>query len=149
MATVRDVAAYILHECNVMTTMKMQKLTFYSQAESLANRQIPLFTEDFRAWRNGPVCVELFNLHKGRFLIEPKDLPYREGSLSDEERTVIKRVCESLSKFSGNQLSDCTHSESPWKDARGELRPDEPCATVIEKSVIQQYYMKHPVVQLT
>ena len=55
MATVVDVAAYILKRCGAMTTMKLQKLAFYSQAESLARRGHPLFDEDFQAWRGGPL----------------------------------------------------------------------------------------------
>ena len=27
----------------------------------------PLFDEEFEAWANGPVCRELYNLHKGVF----------------------------------------------------------------------------------
>lgn len=45
MATVVDVAAYILKRCGAMTTMKLQKLAFYSQAESLARRGHPLLTK--------------------------------------------------------------------------------------------------------
>ena len=46
MATVVDVAAYILKRCGAMTTMKLQKLAFYSQAESLARRGHPLSEEE-------------------------------------------------------------------------------------------------------
>ena len=38
MATVVDVEAYILKRCVAMTTMKLQKLAFYSQAESFSRR---------------------------------------------------------------------------------------------------------------
>ena len=71
-----------------MTTMKLQKLAFYSQAESLACRGLPLFDEDFQAWRGGPVCRELYAQHRGKFLIREGELPVSdcEKTLSEEEK---------------------------------------------------------------
>lgn len=43
-----------------MTTMKLEKLTYYCQAWSLAWDDVPLFDEEFEAWANGPVCPQLF-----------------------------------------------------------------------------------------
>ena len=43
MASVFDVAAYILHRAGTMTAMKLQKLVFYSQAWSLVWDEKPLF----------------------------------------------------------------------------------------------------------
>ena len=39
----------------MITTMKLQKLCFYSQAYSLVKYNQQLFPEDFRAWKNSPV----------------------------------------------------------------------------------------------
>jgi len=56
--------------------MKLQKLCYYSQAWGLVwNNQIPLFEQDFQAWRDGPVNKELFDLHKGKFVISSNDIP--------------------------------------------------------------------------
>lgn len=62
-----NVAAKILEIMGPMTTMKLQKLVYYSQAHSLATTGLSLFPEDFEAWTNGPVSLELFNRHRGRF----------------------------------------------------------------------------------
>ena len=56
MASVFDVAKYILNNKGRMSTWKLQKLCYYSQAWSLAWTETPLFEEDFEAWKNGPVC---------------------------------------------------------------------------------------------
>ena len=48
MATIIDVAAYILREYGPMTTMKLQKLTFYAQAESISRHGAPCSTRIFR-----------------------------------------------------------------------------------------------------
>ena len=60
MATVFDVAFYILDKLGDMSTMKLQKLCYYAQAWSLAWDGFPLFDEEFQAWANGPVCRELY-----------------------------------------------------------------------------------------
>ena len=53
--TIIDVATYILERTGTVTTMKLQKLAFYSQAQHLAQYGSSLFPEDFEAWRGGPV----------------------------------------------------------------------------------------------
>ena len=65
MAEVVSVAAYVLHKLGYSTTMKLQKIVYYSQAYSLVSRNRPLFTERIEAWVNGPVVPELFDLHRG------------------------------------------------------------------------------------
>ena len=55
MATVLDVAKYVLEHNGRMTTMKLEKLVYYCQAWSLGWDEVPLFEEDFQAWANGPV----------------------------------------------------------------------------------------------
>lgn len=149
MATVVDVAAYILKRCGAMTTMKLQKLAFYSQAESLARRGHPLFDEDFQAWRGGPVCRELYAQHRGKFLIREGELPVNDcgKTLSEEEKQTIDAVCAVLSSRTGNELSIRTHAESPWKIARGDLPPSAPCGTIISKKTIQEYYAANPIVR--
>ena len=67
MVNVFDVANYILNTVGQVTSMKLQKLVYYSQAWSLAWDDLPLFEEDFQAWANGPVCPVLFKVHKGYF----------------------------------------------------------------------------------
>ena len=69
--TIIDVATYILERTDTVTTMKLQKLAFYSQAQHLAQYGSPLFPEAFQAWRGGPVAPELYALHRGKFLIRP------------------------------------------------------------------------------
>ena len=65
-----NVARYIIEQCGSMTTMKLQKLTYYCQAWSLAWDGEPLFEEDFQAWANGPVSPELYQHHRGFFRVD-------------------------------------------------------------------------------
>ena len=48
MANVFDVAQYILKKSGTLTTMKLQKLLYYSQAWSLAWDGVPLFKRSLK-----------------------------------------------------------------------------------------------------
>lgn len=147
MATIFDVAAYVLEYCGTMTTMKMQKLVFYSQAASLTQRNRPLFEEDFEAWRGGPVCFTLYKTHRKRFIIRPGELPLPENTsgLIPDEKFLVEKVCDKLSSLTGNQLSKRTHAENPWKNMRVGLDPGQNSDRIISKESMREYYTAHPV----
>ena len=147
MATVIDVAAYILRQCGPMTTMKLQKLAFYSQAESLSSRGLPLFNDDFQAWRGGPVCTALYAQHRGKFIIRDGELPMNSGMLNGTEQTIIDSVCSVLATQTGNQLSARTHSEQPWIEARNGIPASAPCNTIISKNSMASYYRANPILR--
>lgn len=144
--SVVDVATYILERTDTITTMKLQKLAFYSQAQHLAQYGVQLFPEDFQAWRGGPVVPELYALHRGKFLIRPGELEGGDSStLTDHERSVIDNVCAAMGHTTGAELSERTHRESPWLDARNGRKPSEPSDTVITQDAMHSYYLEHPV----
>ena len=152
MQTVVDVAAYILKKYGPMTTMKLQKLAFYSQAYSLAVYGHELFSEDFEAWVNGPVAPDLYFQHRGKFLIHPGELDNAYGAcgqLSQQIKQLVDCACEKLAHLTGNELSCQTHNEDPWNDARAGYGPSEHCRNVISKSSIQHYYSRHHVWELS
>lgn len=129
-----------------MTTMKLQKLAFYSQAQHLAQYGSALFPEDFEAWRGGPVAPELYALHRGMFLIRPSELSSGDSSpLTDAERDLIDGVCSALGGMTGAELSERTHTEAPWLNAREGLAPSDPSNTVITQEAMRSYYREHPI----
>ena len=69
-----DVAAYILKRAGAMSTMKLQKLVYYSQAWSLVWDEEALFKDKICAWANGPVVPALFAAHKGKYRVEEGDI---------------------------------------------------------------------------
>ena len=144
MAMVFDVAKYILDKHGAMSAMKLQKLVFYSQAMSLVWDDLPLFDDDFEAWAKGPVCRKLFDTHKGKFLLENSDFltPYGADTshLSDEQKETINVVTDSLIDYPPYQLSNMTHQEKPWIDARQGLPPKAYCNNVITKEAMAEYY---------
>ncbi|MFK4770132.1 Panacea domain-containing protein [Rhizobium sp. ZW T2_16] len=116
--SVRDVAEYILRSCGEMTAMKLQKLVYYSQAWSLVWDERPLFNDRIEAWANGPVCRSLYSMHHRQFSIPPRQLMQTDPQLDDRARTTIDAVLEFYGKQSAQWLSDLTHLEEPWKQAR-------------------------------
>ena len=124
-----------------MSTWKLQKLCYYSQAWSLAWTERPLFDEDFEAWSNGPVCPTLFRKHKGRFMISAEDLDTGDSSnLTEDQKDTINNVLESYGEKEPYDLREQSHSEAPWKDARGGLPDGAPCDNIITKDSMGAYY---------
>ena len=96
MAHVVDVAAYILECLGSVSTMKLQKLTFYSQAYYLVEHGTPLFPEEFEAWANGPVAPDLFKRHKGEFVVSRGFFGHFVGARSYRIRIRGDRPCRWL-----------------------------------------------------
>lgn len=142
MATVFDVAAYILQKHGSMSTMKLQKLVYYSQAWSLVWDDEPLFDEPIEAWVNGPVVPALFHAHKGKFSISWEDLPQGDPSnLSQDNKETIDVVLETYGDLTGGQLVELTHRDRPWIDARDGLAPDMYSNAVIPLDAMNEFYM--------
>ena len=120
MASVFDVAKYILEQKGELSTWQLQKLCYYAQAWELAWTTYPLFDEDFQAWRNGPVCKELFNVHRGKFYISASDFPYgNSDNLTQEQKDDIDIVIRDYGDMQPYELRELSHSEDPWINARG------------------------------
>ncbi|CAN5521536.1 DUF4065 domain-containing protein [soil metagenome] len=141
MANVHDVAAYILQRQGQMTAMKLQKLVYYSQAWHLVWEDRPLFDEKIEAWANGPVSPALYSLHRGRFAIQGGDLgPVPEGALDQAETTTINSVLDFYGQQSAMYLSDLTHREAPWAEARADLPPGRRSSAEITPAAMAEYY---------
>jgi len=139
MASVHDVASYILYKQGSMSTWKLQKLAYYSQAWSLVWDEKPLFDAQIQAWADGPVIPELYRLHRGKYSVAR----WPEGSgarLTKAEKETIDGVLASYGELSGRQLSLITHNESPWKDAREGLAPTERSTKQIKTADMKAFY---------
>lgn len=140
MTTVLDVAKYILEQAGEMTAMKLQKLAYYSQAWSLVWEDVPLFENKFEAWANGPVSPVLYQQHKGLFRVSA-DASFGDSAvLTSTQKETIDRVLDALKDKTGLWLSELTHSEAPWLDARGDAAPTDRLNTVITLDAMYEYY---------
>lgn len=138
MASVHDVAAYILDKHGPMTAMKLQKLVYYAQAWSLVWDERPLFPERIEAWANGPVVRELYDRHRGLFRVDHWD--GNPEILTTDERETIDKVLDFYGKLASQQLSELTHQEEPWKNARAFLAPSQRSNQEITHASMAEYY---------
>lgn len=134
-----DVASYILQQKGPMTTLKLQKLVYYSQAWSLVWDDDVLFSEEIQAWANGPVVPVLYAHHKGEFRVSTLDQG-DPSALNDIQKETIDKVLEDYGNESLQWLSDLTHMEDPWKNARKGLEWNEPGTTRITEESLAEYY---------
>ena len=139
-ASVHDVTAYILSKTQQITTMKLQKLVYYSQAWHLVWVGDRLFSEPIRAWANGPVVYELFQAHRGQFTVAPPWVLGDVRRLSEDEISTIDAVLNSYGHLEGFQLSILTHEEAPWLETRGELGPTVGSDREISLDRMQEFY---------
>ena len=134
-----DIAAYILERMEIMTTMKLQKLVYYSQAWSLVWDEKPLFEEDIEAWANGPVVRKLFDCHRGMY--EISSMPLGNSDLLDQEqRDTVDAILEYYGHRSAQWLIELTHIEDPWVQARKGLPKLERGNRVISLDAMADYY---------
>lgn len=141
MATVFDVAKYILQKQGAMTAMKLEKLVYYCQAWSLVWDSKPLFPEKIEAWANGPVVPDLYQVHRGMFSVDVSVFKMgKTENLSKEEKETIDAVLETYGDKSPQWLSELTHNEDPWKNARNGLPVGVGGNREITASAMVEYY---------
>lgn len=139
MADVFDVAQYILGKQGSTTTMKLQKLVYYCQAWSVVWDEKPIFSEKIQAWASGPVVPELYQAHKGQYQIST--LPGGNvDNLDPQEKETIDAVLGTYGDKPAQWLSDLTHMEGPWKEARKGKKPGENSQKEITHAAMVEYY---------
>jgi uncharacterized phage-associated protein len=134
-----DVAAYILGELGPMSAMKLQKLAYYSQAWHVVWEEEALFPEQVEAWANGPVVPALYEKHRGLFTI----VDWPDGNahnLAEPEATSVDAVLEFYGHEKAVWLSELTHREDPWVNARVGLGAGERGNEVIPLDAMAEYY---------
>lgn len=103
-----------------ITEMKLHKLLYFSQRESFIQLGHPIFEDRFQAWRYGPVIVAVRDM-------------YRVGKLNQMPSTeeicqynnVFNVVMKEYAQKDTWALSDMTHAETSWKNARVGLNPSD------------------------
>lgn len=131
--TIADVARYILEKCGQMTTMKLQKLCYYSQVWHSYFMEKPLFENEYQAWSYGPVSYDLFVLHRGKYNLDLEEFQYGSPEkISWDSKQIVDEVLSKYASMSGSQLSELSHSEFPWIASRAsaESETSSPVITI-------------------
>ncbi len=139
MSTAHDVAKYILEKTGPISAMKFQKLVYYSQAWSLVWDERPMFAEKIQAWANGPVVPSLYEFHRGEFQVAS----WQRGDVSKldpDARETIDAVLKHYGSKTAQALSDLTHREDPWRNARKGLPDGERGSVEIKQADMEEFY---------
>jgi uncharacterized phage-associated protein len=148
----KAVAEYFIKLANYhgesITHLKLQKLVYYAQVWHIAlNDRTPLFEEnrEFQAWQHGPVNYDLYKDYKKYLYNQINHEPNEElinKYLSEDDKEFIEEVSSVYLQYGAYKLELMTHQEEPWIKARGGLPNDAPSKTVIDESVMYDFYKK-------
>lgn len=135
------VAKYILHYCDEISQLALQKLLYYIQGFSYVFNDEFIFTEDCEAWVHGPVYPDVYNEYGNRgFNIIREYTSVNPSLIPPDERIVIDTVVRYFGKMKAKQLEEFTHIEKPWLQARGGMDVDARSANVISKKSMKDYF---------
>jgi uncharacterized phage-associated protein len=146
MATAKQIANWIVHHSSndlgaPIDPMSLEKFLYYAQCFQLALRDNPLFPDEILAWQKGPVVAAVY-MHYNRFGWNPiiPDVYIEQNRLSAETTDFLKQIIMFFGRYTATLLSQATHEESPWKDARHDTDPDVPSGEVISQLEMKSYY---------
>lgn len=123
-----------------ISNKKLQKLVYYSQAWSLALYGEPLFQEDIQAWVHGPVIPSLYQKYKNyQFHPIVNDQLLKETPRLDCAE-LLDEIWDIYGKYDSNYLELLTHRETPWRNARANLEPNENSDNTISLEDMKMYY---------
>lgn len=125
MDNVLDVAQYIFEEYHeiysyVLEETKLHKLLYFAQREHLAAMGDPMFAEPLEAWVHGPVCRAVRDAYT-RDGISGGD----SGRVSLANQSVATEVIYRYGESTASVLSEITHSETSWLNARNGLPAEQ------------------------
>lgn len=113
-----SVARYICDEYRKISgeaidEMKLHKLLYFSQRESIAITGEPLFNDVFEGWRYGPVCVAVRNdFCQGEIIGSTFE------EISAPSAYIVKNIILQYGELASWKLSQISHAEISWINAR-------------------------------
>lgn len=120
MKDMKTVASYIATRYQTekgerIDEMKLHKLMYLAQRESLAQTDEPLYNAKIEGWRLGPVLPELRK-------------PYKNDELGGvtslgEDQAVVDEVFDEYAGWESLKLSYMTHDELSWRKSRKGIPP--------------------------
>lgn len=131
-------ASYIYHRYNEeydtqIDEMKLHKLLYFAQRESLILLREPMFDADFQAWRYGPVLVEIRENYKCKNFNQTL-----EDAELEKFKPVFDEVFKRYASRSSWSLSTLSHDETSWRRARVGLNDFEKGSKVIPLAHIKE-----------
>ncbi len=124
MEDVVKVASYICRRYELefgarIDEMKLHKLLYFTQRESIIQTGGPIFADCFEVWKYGPVLLLIRQKYKEDALHEELS-----DSAQAKYKAVFDTVFESYASKDSWSLSSITHGEYAWRQARKKLASD-------------------------
>lgn len=140
MERIINVAQYIFRAYKEMAStpideMKLHKLLYFTQRESFAITGTPMFEEPFEGWKYGPVSRIVRNCYTEDGLYDSESAI---GDISPENAYIAKNVLLQYGIYESWKLSELSHKELSWRNARKGLSPEENGARILALDDIRE-----------
>lgn len=125
MEPVIKIASYIVSRYQadfgkLIDEMKLHKLLYFTQRESIIQKNEPMFSEEFLAWRYGPVMVSIRNYYAtNRLNVLPSE------KFMNDNKLIFDFIFENYAIKDSWSLSRLSHGEISWQNARHNLLPEQ------------------------
>lgn len=123
MENLMSVASYVFNRYQdtmgeKIDEMKLHKLLYFAQRESIIQRNEPLFEEAFYGWKFGPVLKEIRSAYRDDAFFKTID-----EKIISRIKDIMDKVFEEYASKDSWSLSRLTHGEISWKNSRKDI-PD-------------------------
>lgn len=121
MENLMSVASYVFNRYQEtmgekIDEMKLHKLLYFAQRESIIQKNEPLFAEVFYGWKFGPILKEIRNAYREDAFLKVVD----EETVS-RIKDIMDKVFEEYASKDSWSLSRLTHGEVSWKNSRKDI----------------------------
>lgn len=118
MENLLNVASYIYNRYfetkgEQIDEMKLHKMLYFAQRESLIQRNEPLFAETFYGWKYGPILKEIRIAYRNNLFLDKV-----ENEVICRIQSIMDKVFEEYADKDSWSLSRLTHGEFAWKNSR-------------------------------
>lgn len=141
-----DIADYIVwfgHDHgDSITTLKLQKLCYYTEALYLAMYDEPFTGAQFEAYTHGPVFKEIHKKYS-EYQWEPIVKDIKKPFLPFEAEEHLKDILDTYFQHNCFVLESFIRGEDPFRNARKGLQITEMLSRPISAQHMQEYYKKH------
>lgn len=169
------IANYIIAYCTEkdleLNNLKLQKILYFLQAQSLVETGVPLFKEPLQKWKYGPVVPSVYHEYKkrgasnlscsdiGPILREPLENEepnffdiyviedFDRNFISSNDKMQLNESIGKLAKYNPFSLVQETHQHNIWKTSELEINRGVQGLEYSEEE-ITEYFTKNPEKQL-
>ena len=136
---VLEAAKYIAHRYKAeygqsIDEMKLHKLLYFAQRESLIQTAQPLFSESFVGWKFGPVMLPIRSAYKHGLLEKSQ----YNINCDENFSKIMDKIFSDYAPKEAWSLSRLTHGEFSWQQSRRGIKPGENGTTLMRLEDIKK-----------